>query len=132
MERQFGRQLGACQIERGVARSFNRGFVPRREKVIGRLAGRGVCFSGVDRTSSVMTTSSGYLYGVNKCVESHVCSVDILLGVSCGPALQFLLVFVGGIGCIFHLCVFTGESSATAVGLEELCGGFIASGFHRA
>lgn len=87
---------------------------------------------GVDRTSSVMTTSSGYLYGVNKCVESHVCSVDILLGVSCGPALQFLLVFVGGIGCIFHLCVFTGESSATAVGLEELCGGFIASGFHRA
>lgn len=58
--------------------------------------------------------------------------MDILLGIPCGPALEFLFVFIGRIGRVFHLRILTGKGSATTVGLEELCGRLIASDFHGA
>lgn len=99
----------------------------------GSPAGVDVPSPGVGRTSSVMTTSSGYLdYRMSKCMGSSGCTLDILLGISCGPSLEFFFVFIGCIRGVFHLCIFTGESGAPTVGLEELCGRLIASNFHSA
>lgn len=58
--------------------------------------------------------------------------MDVLFGVSCRPAFEFLLVLVRGIGSIFHLCIFAGQGGGPTVGLKEFRGGFIASDFHGA
>src|ERR1700761_4957992 len=84
---------------------------------------------GVESRSSVMTTSSGYLFHRKRCAQRTERRYQILLRISFRSALEFLFVLIGGIGSVFDFCVFACKGSAATVHLEEFSGGLVAPNF---